>query len=163
MPAGGCARCGIRRRWLHKHHIKFRCDGGTDADGIELICANCHEDVHEGPMGGKSVYHRRFSPEANAKRAAGTRRRYENPEERRKQSEKQQAYWREHHADFDSQVRALREAQMSMDRIAAELGASRQRVYRSLKRAGDPSDRATMQHLRRERERLAREKAAGND
>jgi hypothetical protein len=73
MPQGYCERCGFSRRWLHKHHLKFQCDGGTDADGTMLICANCHEDVHEGPMGGKSAMHKRQSPTARAKRAASLR------------------------------------------------------------------------------------------
>jgi methylphosphotriester-DNA--protein-cysteine methyltransferase len=84
MPAGYCARCGAERRWLHKHHLKFQCDGGTDADGTMLVCANCHEDVHEGPMGGKSVAHRRHNPEVNARRAEAMRKKWEDPEVRAK-------------------------------------------------------------------------------
>jgi hypothetical protein len=51
MAAGNCERCGVHRERLHRHHIKPRAEGGTDADGIELVCANCHEDIHGSPFG----------------------------------------------------------------------------------------------------------------
>lgn len=47
MPAGACNRCGVERPWLHRHHVVFRSDGGTDADGID------------GPMGGRSTQRHR--------------------------------------------------------------------------------------------------------
>lgn len=59
MPAGKCERCGTFRRWLHRHHKKPRAEGGTDADGVEFICANCHEDEHESPFGQKVRAQRR--------------------------------------------------------------------------------------------------------
>jgi hypothetical protein len=40
------------RNSLHKHHLKPRSRGGTDADGVVYICANCHETRHGGTFGG---------------------------------------------------------------------------------------------------------------
>lgn len=51
MSAGTCERCGTARAHIHRHHIKPRSEGGTDEDGIELLCANCHEDEHGSPYG----------------------------------------------------------------------------------------------------------------
>ncbi len=57
MPSGNCSRCRTFRRWLHKHRLKPGVEGGKYEDGnVDLVCANCHEDVHEGPMGGKLRY-----------------------------------------------------------------------------------------------------------
>lgn len=80
MPTGLCERCANQRNWLHKHHVKLQCDGGTDSDGLLWLCANCHEDVHGGPMGGDSVKHRRQSAEARQKRAESLQRYWASPE-----------------------------------------------------------------------------------
>lgn len=71
-----CSKCGIERDSIHRHHIVPRSRGGTDeAANIQLLCANCHEDIHGGSYGGPSL-HRAHSntPEANAKRASSMRR-----------------------------------------------------------------------------------------
>jgi hypothetical protein len=48
MNSGRCSDCETFRRSLHRHHLKPRCHGGTDKDGIVLLCSNCHEDRHGG-------------------------------------------------------------------------------------------------------------------
>lgn len=43
-----CGRCGFpNTKILVVHHIVRRCDGGGDElDNLELICPNCHAEVH---------------------------------------------------------------------------------------------------------------------
>lgn len=179
MPSGTCAHCGAERRWLHKHHLKLQCDGGTDADGTELICANCHEDVHEGPMGGRSVAHRRHNPEINAKRSEAMRQQWADPEARARMlatrrprvspsveerlaiSQRMRERWadpsdplRVNQAMFDGQIRELREKGHTHEDIATEIGCTRSTVIRSLARSGgDPVSRSESQRKRREAER----------
>lgn len=133
MPSGTCARCGAQRGWLHKHHLKLQCEGGTDADGTELVCANCHEDIHEGPMGGKSVAHRRHNPEVNARRSEAMRKQWQDPEararmladrrprtsptaaERLAQSERMKARW----ADPDDPIHESQDPKVASERMKA--------------------------------------------
>jgi hypothetical protein len=88
MPLGTCEICSAERGWLHKHHLKPQCEGGTDADGIQWLCVNCHEDLHEGPMGGKSMQAKRNTPEARAKKAEAMRKQWADPEFRAKMEAK---------------------------------------------------------------------------
>jgi glutamate-1-semialdehyde aminotransferase len=53
LSSGKCELCGNERKWLHKHHIVPRSRGGSDdSHNLKSICANCHEDIHDGPYGG---------------------------------------------------------------------------------------------------------------
>ena len=47
---GICERCGYANtRILVVHHKIQRCDGGSDdLDNLELICPNCHAEIHYG-------------------------------------------------------------------------------------------------------------------
>lgn len=75
MAAGECERCGTQRPWLHRHHVKPKHQGGTDEDGIALLCANCHEDEHGGPMVGQRVRAERRRAKREASVPAETLRR----------------------------------------------------------------------------------------
>lgn len=66
---GNCEKCGAHRKSLHKHHWKLQSEGGTDADGISWLCANCHEDEHGGPCGGGGNHRLSQTPTANLKRS----------------------------------------------------------------------------------------------
>lgn len=67
-----CAKCGIGRRWLHRHHIIPKSQGGSnDSSNILQLCANCHEDEHGGRFGGAVGGNRTaHTPQAEAKRSA---------------------------------------------------------------------------------------------
>lgn len=45
-----CERCGYAKTHiLEVHHRIRRCEGGTDdLDNLELICPNCHAEIHYG-------------------------------------------------------------------------------------------------------------------
>lgn len=45
-----CERCGYSNtKILVVHHVKRRCDGGLDdLDNLEIICPNCHAEIHYG-------------------------------------------------------------------------------------------------------------------
>lgn len=81
-----CHDCGVRRPWLHFHHIKPKSQGGSDEpDNLIEICSNCHEDRHGGPYGGLNGGNRMaHTPEAKAKRRASLLRRWQDPEYRAK-------------------------------------------------------------------------------
>lgn len=149
MPSGTCERCAAHRNWLHKHHLVLQCEGGTDADGILMICANCHEDVHGGPMGGDSVRHRRHNPEINARRAEAMKRRWADPEyaakmRNRKPKPRQFSY---------EEMQRLRGSGLTELEVAERLGCSRAAVMRALAIVGDPGSRSASQARRRRRER----------
>src|SRR5436190_608703 len=78
-----CRRCGTERPWLHTHHIKPRCEGGTDEpENLLRVCSNCHEDLHGGPCGGTDRGRLAHTPEARAKKSASLRRYYADPANR---------------------------------------------------------------------------------
>lgn len=90
---GSCKRCGVVR-WLHRHHIVPRSEGGSnDPSNIESICANCHEDAHGGPVGGKLRGGLGNSPASLAKKAETMRRRWADPEMRAKYVEARYRGW----------------------------------------------------------------------
>ena len=80
MPV--CDDCGTDRPRLHKHHLKLKALGGTDADGVVFLCPNCHDDRHleHGTVP--------LSEEARAKLSASLRRHYADPTNRAALSEK---------------------------------------------------------------------------
>jgi hypothetical protein len=87
---GNCEICGAFRKWLHTHHVKLQAEGGTDAEGVKKICANCHEDIHGGPCGGVGRGRSSLSPEARAKKSKTLLRLWADPEYRKKTLEAQQ-------------------------------------------------------------------------
>jgi 5-methylcytosine-specific restriction endonuclease McrA len=73
---GPCQQCG-QEHWLHKHHIIPRSQGGSnDPTNLVRLCSNCHEDIHDGPVGANL----RRTPEVEAKRAAAVRQKWADPE-----------------------------------------------------------------------------------
>lgn len=84
MPEGNCHDCGTFRKWLHKHHLKLQVEGGTDADGVVMICANCHEDRHAGPCGGVTRGRAANSPTARAKKSKKSKAMWADPKIRKK-------------------------------------------------------------------------------
>lgn len=43
--SGNCAKCKVFRESLHRDHITPKWKGGLDdAENIQFICANCHQD-----------------------------------------------------------------------------------------------------------------------
>ena len=46
-----CQCCGKKNCRLEVHHIKFRCDGGTDdEENLITLCEDCHKGVHTGTV-----------------------------------------------------------------------------------------------------------------
>jgi hypothetical protein len=129
-----CERCGAERQWLHRHHVKPRVEGGTDADGIELLCANCHEDVHGGPFGGAHSRRLTHSPEASRKRRRSLRMQWADPEYReaimasRAKQVRSNGMTPEQVAERNARVRALRAEGMSQAAIGREVGISQANV-----------------------------------
>ena len=91
---GFCADCKIHRKALHKHHLKPKSEGGTDADGIIYICANCHEDRHGGLLGGNIRGRLAQSPEAQLKRSLSLKEYWSDPTNRAKQGERLKESWK---------------------------------------------------------------------
>jgi hypothetical protein len=53
-PCGNCQTCGIWRRSLHREHIIPKYKGGSEeANNIQWICANCHEDKTREDLRGR--------------------------------------------------------------------------------------------------------------
>lgn len=89
-----CQRCGTERPWLHTHHVKARCEGGTDEPGnLQRVCANCHEDIHEGPYGGVHRGRLANTPEARAKKGESLRRYYADPTNHAALVERRRQQW----------------------------------------------------------------------
>lgn len=73
---GICQECH-KRRWVHMHHIIPRIQGGSDHwSNLMQICANCHEDQHNGIFGSSA----RNTPEGKAKWRAGLAAKWEDTE-----------------------------------------------------------------------------------
>jgi len=104
IQSGNCQDCGVFRKHLHKHHLKFKTEGGTDADGVVMICANCHEDRHGGIIGGSLRGRLSNSPEARAKRSASLKAWWSDPTNRARMSEKRKAMWRTRDRQKQSEV-----------------------------------------------------------
>ena len=46
-----CQCCGKKNCRLEVHHIKFRCNGGTDGEeNLITLCEDCHKGVHAGTV-----------------------------------------------------------------------------------------------------------------
>lgn len=46
-----CQCCGKKNCRLEVHHIKFRCDGGTDdEENLITLCEDCHKGIHAGTV-----------------------------------------------------------------------------------------------------------------
>jgi len=73
MQQGNCHDCGKFRRSLHRHHLKPRSKGGTDADGTVLLCANCHEDRHGG------CFANEVSPASRLKHSRNLKKKWRDP------------------------------------------------------------------------------------
>lgn len=93
--SGNCEKCGTWRMSLHRDHIVPRFKGGTDdADNIQLICANCHEDKTRRDFTGQplhpntraSLVGRTVSAVTRSKIALANARRVWTDESRRKRS-----------------------------------------------------------------------------
>lgn len=50
-----CERCGATTR-LELHHVRAVCDGGTDVDGIAVLCHDCHAHRHAGDFAADPRY-----------------------------------------------------------------------------------------------------------
>jgi len=73
---GNCSKCGIWRDGLHRDHIIPKFKGGTeDADNIQLLCANCHQDKSHLDVLGETLY-------------------FPSKEQRKKQSVSLSEYWK---------------------------------------------------------------------
>ena len=79
-----CHDCGLKRKWLHRHHLIPKSQGGSnDLGNIIEICANCHEDRHGGPFGGIIGGNRlAHAPAAKAKRRSTMLALWRDPEYR---------------------------------------------------------------------------------
>ena len=71
---GICQDCGTFRKYLHKHHIVPKSQGGSDAaDNLVALCANCHEDRHGGS------FHKAVSEKSRNKHGKRLRRMWRDP------------------------------------------------------------------------------------
>ena len=104
MKSGNCKLCGVFRKHLHKHHVKPRSKGGTDADGVLMLCANCHEDQHGGTFGGSLKGGLANSPEARAKKSLKSKAYWADPTNRARRSELMKEMWKTRDRKKQSEV-----------------------------------------------------------
>ena len=106
MKPTRCSDCNTERKWLHKHHLKLQSSGGTDADGVVYLCANCHEDRHGGPCGGQGRGRLAHSKAAQIKRAQTLKLLWSDPKYRAKQIRSRKHAWKTRDRSAQAQVMA---------------------------------------------------------